>query len=68
MSTTIEPKAIESEGDLLAIAKQSIGASRRAVEKLIHSFPLDDQFTLGILGPILSGLRDAENDINGLAK
>jgi len=52
--------------DLLSVAKQSIQSSRHAVEKLIHSIPLADQFALGILGPILSGLKDAEKDVNAL--
>ena len=34
-----------------------------AVKKLIDSIPLADQFALAILGPILSGLRDAEQEL-----
>ena len=60
------PNIEAPETDLLAIAKQSIGSSRQAVEKLIDSISLDDHFALGILGPILSGLRDAENEIANL--
>ena len=56
-----------SETDLLAIAKQSLGSSRQAVERLTNSIPLADQFVLEILGPILSGLRDAERRIGDLS-
>jgi hypothetical protein len=67
MVTNVEP-AIESEpeSDLLAIAQKSIESSRRAVEKLIDSIPLADQFALGVLGPILSGLKEAERDCKNL--
>ncbi len=64
MATNVEP-GIESapESDLLTIAQQSIESSRRAVEKLIDSIPREDQFTLGVLGPILAGLRDMEREL-----
>jgi hypothetical protein len=70
METKVE-RAIElepaPETDLLSIAKGSISESRRAVERLIDSIPLDDHFSLGVLGPILAGLRDMERETNGLS-
>jgi hypothetical protein len=70
MATIVE-QAIESEPapetDLLSIAQKSIESSRQAVERLIGSIPLDDQFSLGVLGPILAGLRDIERELKGLS-
>ena len=44
----------------LTVAFDSVQNSRRAVEKLLDSISRDDHYSMGILGPILSGLRDAE--------
>ena len=48
---------------LLSVAKESLRNSRQAVEKLLDSIPRDDHYFMGILGPILAALRDAERDI-----
>ena len=51
---------------LTSIAKESLEASRQAVQILLNSIPLDALFSLGILGPILGALRDAERDIENI--
>lgn len=51
---------------LLSVAKESLRNSRRAVEKLLDSIQRDDNYAMGILGPIRSGLRDAEKAIDGI--
>ena len=48
---------------LLTIAKDSLRNSRQAVQKLLDSIPMDDHYSLGVLGPILGALRDAEREI-----
>jgi len=53
----------DSQINLLSIAKESLEASRQAVQKLLDSIPMDDHYSLGILGPILGALRDAEREI-----
>jgi hypothetical protein len=60
------PNNKATQNDLLATAQRSIGDGTRAVEKLINSIPLDDHFALGVLGPILVGLRDAEKELQSL--
>ena len=57
------PNILASKTDLLSIAKQSLEASRQAVEKLLDSIHLDDHYSVGILGPILERLRESERDI-----
>jgi hypothetical protein len=47
----------------LTVAVYSVRKSQLAVEKLIGFISLDDHSSLGILGPILAGLRDAEQEI-----
>ena len=59
----VKPEAFPPNSPVLATAKQSLEASRQAVEKLLDSIPRDDHYSLGVLGPILSSLRDAERDI-----
>ncbi|MCY2984676.1 MAG: hypothetical protein NTY15_13715 [Planctomycetota bacterium] len=51
---------------LLSIAKESLDASRQAVEKLLDSITPDDHYSLGILGSVLVALRDSERDIGGI--
>ena len=51
---------------LLSVAKDSLRNSRQAVEKLLNSIPLDDHYAMGILGPILAELRDAEGNIDSI--
>ncbi len=51
---------------LTSIAKESLEASRQAVQRLLNSIPLDDHYSLGVLGPILGALRDAERDIENI--
>jgi hypothetical protein len=48
----------------LAVAVDSVRKSRLAVEKLLGFISLDDHYSLGTLGPILAGLRDAEQEID----
>ncbi len=48
----------------LTVAMDSVRKSRLAVEKLLGFISLDDHCSLGILGPILAGLRDAEQAID----
>jgi hypothetical protein len=48
----------------LTVAIDSIRKSRLAVEKLLDSISKDDHYSMGILGPILTGLRDAEREID----
>ena len=60
----VKPEAFPTNSPLLSIAKESLEASRQAVEKLLDSIPLDDNYSLGILGPILGALRDADRDID----
>ena len=62
----VKPEAFPTDSVLLRVAKQSLEASRQAVEKLLNSIPLDDLYALGILGPILGALRDAEQDIENI--
>ncbi len=50
----------------LMVAMDSVRNSRQAVEKLLGSISLDDHYALGILGPILAGLRDAEREIGDI--
>ena len=45
---------------LLSVAKDSVRGSRLDDERLLDSLPLDDHYSMGVLGPILSGLRDLE--------
>jgi hypothetical protein len=47
---------------------KAIGQSRLEVEKLIDQMPKDDFYSLGLLGPIRSELRGAENSIRLLAE
>lgn len=66
MAINVQPASgseSESEPNLLAIAQQSISESRRAVERLMDSISLTDHFALGVLGPILAGLRNADRGI-----
>ena len=46
----------------LAIAIDSVRNSRLAVEKLLESIAQDDLHSMKVLGPILSGMRDAERE------
>ena len=48
----------------LTVAIDSIRNSRQAVEKLLDTIAKDDYYSMGILGPILAGLRDAEQEID----
>ena len=48
----------------LTVAMDSVRKSRLAVEKLLGFISLDDHYSLGILGPILAGLNDAEQEID----
>ena len=56
----------EGQNKLLAAARESISQSRQAVEKLKDSISNDDRDAKGILGPIVSRLRNAERDIGTL--
>lgn len=60
------PNNKAARNDLLATAQKSIQASRLAIGKLIDAIPLDDHFALGVLGPILVGLRDAEKELQSM--
>ncbi|MCY2977894.1 MAG: hypothetical protein NTU79_04420 [Planctomycetota bacterium] len=48
----------------LTVAIDSVRKSRLAIEKLLGFISLDDHHSLGILGPILAGLRDAEQEVD----
>ncbi len=50
----------------LTVAIDSVRNSRLAVEKLLGSISLDDHYSMGILGRVLSALRDAEREIGSL--
>lgn len=50
----------------LAVAIDSVRNSRLAVEKLLCAILQHDHYSMGILGPILSGLKDAEREIDRL--
>ena len=60
----VKPEAFPTDSVLLRAAKRSLEASRQTVENLLNSIPLDDNYSLGILGPILGALRDAEREID----
>jgi hypothetical protein len=63
-----KPAFIETpENDLLTVAKNSISSTRRDIEKLLESIPLDDEHTLGILGPILNDLESAQEGLRRLS-
>ncbi len=57
---------IDEKTTCLTAAIDSVRNSRLAVEKLLDSIPLDDHYSISILGPILTGLRDAEREIGGI--
>jgi hypothetical protein len=59
-------EAISTKNDLLATAQRSIQASRSDIAKLIDATPLDDHYTLEMLGPILAELRAAESILNAI--
>ena len=50
----------------LTVAIDSVRNCRQAVEKLLNTIAKDDRYSMGILGPILAGLRDAERDIGDI--
>jgi hypothetical protein len=49
-------------------AAKSIKQSRLAVEKLIDQTPKDDHHALGLLGPILAELRNAQDTLEQLTR
>ena len=48
-------------------ARKAIQQSREAIETLLDQTPMDDHYTLGLLGPILAELRYAQATIDQLA-
>lgn len=48
-------------------AAKAIEQSWQAIETLISQTPNDDHYALGLLGPILSELRNAQSTIERLA-
>ncbi len=57
---------IDEKTMCLSVAIDSVRNSRLAVEKLLGSIPVDDHHSLGILGPIMASLRDAEREIGSI--
>ena len=55
---------IDEKTTCLTVAIDSVRKSRLAVEKLLGFISLDVNYSLGILGPILAELRDAEQEID----
>ena len=49
-------------------AAKSLEQTRLAVEKLIDQTPIDDHYTLGLLGPILAELRNAQDTLEQLTR
>ena len=54
----------DEKNTCLKVAMDSVRKSRLAVEKLLGFISLDDHYSLGILGPILAGLKNAEQEID----
>ena len=63
LSVSKNTSSTDEKTTCLTVAIDSVRNSKLAVEKLLDSIARDDQHSLGILGPILSGLRDAEREI-----
>ena len=56
----------DEQTNLLSVAKESLRASRMATQKLLDSISLSDLYSLVLLGSILNGLKDSEQEICGL--
>ena len=60
------PNNKAAQNDLLTTAQQSLHASRSAIARLIDATPLEDHYSLGILGRILEELRASESILNAI--